>query len=262
MSEQVSIALLKDSKSQVEQNLLRIKTNLIKWPNVDKSDQNRLKITIGNDFKSSNGIIEVMRVELKQIKDPNLEREFKDCITMFKSDIKKYQEDLANKQRDPTDTVQLGSRNDDFELKDKKNSEMTSQELFNKGSNILKDDRAALERVDKRVKEDIDIASQIKNELNRQNEQLDKTQKNLKEMDSSLSRASKQLVGMLKMYATDKIIMCMIGTIVIVIIVIAVLAATNPDAASKLNLPSDIFAPKNNTKSRLLFLNNYNSTQT
>jgi hypothetical protein len=86
-------------------------------------------------------------------------------------------------------------------------------------------------------------------EINRQNEVLDNVNDEIKEIDFSLKRARKQMKTMLKMYATDKIIMCMIVVIILIIIIIIIVAAVGKDKDKNFNVPHDIFNSNSNSGS-------------
>ncbi len=101
------------------------------------------------------------------------------------------------------------------------------------------------------VGEDVDTMREVNRELNRQNEALDNAENNLKEIDFSLKRASKQVKTMFKMYATDKLIMCMIVIILLVIIAIIIASFVGKNDDTNEDQPHDIFTKKNVTSRRL-----------
>ena len=103
------------------------------------------------------------------------------------------------------------------------------------------------------VGEDVDTMKEVNRELNRQNEALDNAENNLKEIDYSLKRAGKQVKTMFKMYATDKLIMCMIVVILLVIIaiIIASFVGSKNDNINE-DQPHDIFTKKNATSRRFI----------
>jgi len=170
--------------------------------------------------------------------------------------LKKVNEEFTLKQNQKKNLGGLLLENE-IELKVKTNKEMNVQELMDKGDNILGQDRQGIERMNRVVKSDIELAKEMEKELAEHQIKLDNTSKDLKEMDYSLARARKQLTTMFKMYATDKIIMCLIVIIVLVIIAIIIVAAVGGDTSNSFNVPHDIFSSTKNsttTTSRILLL--------
>jgi hypothetical protein len=256
MSDTTNLAMLKDNKNQVDSLLEKIRKNLAKNEGLDPSDQTKVANTIYNDFKTINSILDLMKVDIKSLKNEQTEKMFKDQLTQLKQDTKKLNEEFTQKQnkKSALDNLLL----EDIKIKEKANNEMNVQELFNKGDNVVKQSGDAINRVDKKVREQLEMAAEMKRDLHKQSNQIDDTQKNLKEIDYSLKRASKQLATMFKMYATDKIIMCLIIVIVLVIIAIIIVASVGGDKEGNFNVPHDMWITKNTTtteKTRMLFLN-------
>jgi DNA repair exonuclease SbcCD ATPase subunit len=262
MSDAINIATLKDSKSKIESLIEKIKANLKKFDNLEPSEQTRLTNIIYSDFKYANSELDSMKNEVKLLKTEQTEKAFKDHIQTLKAEIKKLQEDFTDKQNQKKDLG--GLLLDDIQIKEKRNDEMNILELKSKGDRILKEDDDAIKRIDKKVLNQLEIADAIKQDLHKQNQKLENTQKDLKEIDYSLARAKKQLVTMFKMYATDKIIMCLIVIIVLVILAIIITAAVGGDKNNSFNVPHNIFSDNQQsttsttaqaqTKTRVLFL--------
>ena len=103
-------------------------------------------------------------------------------------------------------------------------SKMTSQQVMDRGDEILRQDKNALNRIKKTVYHDLDTMKDVNKELLSQREKLENAENDLKEIDYSLNRAGKQLKTMAKMLATDKLILCMIGCIIIVVIAIIIVS--------------------------------------
>lgn len=254
-----SLAMLKDNKAQVELLLEKIKKNMNKWDTLEKSDQTKISNIVYADFKSINTLLDVMKVDLKNLKNEQTEKAFKDHITQLKHDYKKLNEEFVQKQNQKSDLD--GLLLDEIQIKEKTNDQMNILELKNKGDRLVDEQGQAVNRIDKKVNEQLNMAQAIKQDLARQNDKLDDAQKNLKEIDYSLARARKQLSTMFKMYATDKIIMCLIVIIVLVIIAIIIVAAVGGDKNNTFNVPHDIWVAGNKTTTtsttttRILFLN-------
>jgi hypothetical protein len=246
MADTIHIATLKDSKAKIEQILERIKKNLQKFDNLDPSEQDKVSNQIYTDFKYANNELEGMKMEVSNIQAEMSQKAFKDQISILKQEVKKVQDEFTNKQNNKK-TLNNLLVPDDINVKLKGNNELTVQEAINKGNNILAEDRAGINRMNKVIKQDIDIAKQIEQDLEVQNQKLSQTEKDLKEIDYSLNRAGKQLKTMFKMYATDKLIMCMIVVIVLVIIAIIIVGAVGGDKEGKFNVPHDLFTSSSTT---------------
>jgi hypothetical protein len=253
MSENITIATLKDSKGKIEQILERVKKNLGKFSSLDPSEQDRVSNQIYTDFKYANNELESMKIEVGNLQNEQTQKAFKDQTTLLKQEIKKLQEEFTQKQNEKKNLG--GLLVEDINLKVKANNELTYQEAIAKGDGILADDKKAIQRMINTVDQDLAISRQVKKELDDQKEKLEKTDKNLKEIDYSLNRAAKQIATMFKMYACDKLILCMIVVIVLVIIAIIIVAAVGGDKANNFNVPHDIFSNSNSVanKTRILF---------
>ena len=260
MSDAINIATLKDSKQKIEQILERAKKNLQKFDSLDPSEQDKISNQLYTDFKYAGNELEGMKVEVASLTNDANQKAFKDQITLLKQDVRKLQDEFTAKQNQKKNLN--GLLLDDINIKVKANHELNVQEAIDKGDNILREDREGINRMKKVVNTDLGIAKQIEADLEAQNQKLYKTEKDLKEIDYSLNRAGKQLSTMFKMYATDKLIMCMIVIIVLVIIAIIIVGAVGGDKAGNFNVPHDIFTSTSTTTStaaktsRILFIGN------
>lgn len=263
MADTVNIATLRDSKAKIEMILERVNKNIQKFDNLDASEIDKVSNQIYTDLKYANNELEGMKIEVGNVKNEQTQKAFKDQITQLKQSIKKSNDDFTNKQNEKKNMN--GLLLDDINVKIKGNNELTVQEAINKGDNILADDKERIGGMIKTVKNTNNLAIQMNQDLEMQREKLEKTDKNLKEIDYSLNRAAKQIATMLRMYATDKLIMCMIITIVLIIIAIIIVAAVGGNKSGKFNLPNDIFTSSSSnttssttsstTGARMLYLN-------
>jgi hypothetical protein len=246
MTETIYIATIKDYKSKIDQLIERVKKNLGKFDSLDPSEQSNMVKTINNDFKYIEGQIESMKYEVNNIKNEGTHKGFKDQITTTKLEVRKLNDDFVEKQKgmNKLDNLLLP---EDVDIRMKPNSELNVQQVINKGNEILKDDGEAIRRMNVVVNQDKNTAVQIQIDLKNQKEKLEGTSKNLKEINASLKRADKNLKTMFKMYATDKLIMCLIVVIVLVIIAIIITAAVGGDKDNIFNVPHDIFVSNKNT---------------
>ena len=245
MADITSLPMLKDNKLQVENLITKIKNNLNKYEALDKSDQVKLSNIIYGDLKNIDTLINVMKVDVKQLKDENQEKVFNDHISMFKQEYKKLNEEFKEKQNQKSGLDNLLLQ--DIQIQQKPLDQMNILEIKKRGDDVLNAGDDAIGRIERKVEGQIDIINNVKADLERQEKVLVGVQDNLKEIDYSLARARKHLATMFKMYATDKIIMCMIVIILLVIIAIIIVAAVGGDKNNSFNVPHDIWVT-NSTK--------------
>lgn len=123
-----------------------------------------------------------------------------------------------------------------------------SEQLMQRGDKILNADAKAITNMKKVVYGDIDQMKDVNKELDRQNEKLNEVDDNLKDIDYSLEHAGKKVRDMFRIYSKDKLVICMIGFILVIILIIIILAAVGKDKEGKFNVPHDIFSNGNKTK--------------
>ena len=81
----------------------------------------------------------------------------------------------------------------------------------------------------------------VNKELLSQHEKLENAETDLKEIDNSLNRAGKQMKTMAKMIATDKLIMCLIGFILLAVIAVIIIFLVLPSGDEDINAKQDTF---------------------
>eukprot|EP01017_Pseudomicrothorax_dubius_P045710 TRINITY_DN7939_c0_g1_i4.p1 TRINITY_DN7939_c0_g1~~TRINITY_DN7939_c0_g1_i4.p1 ORF type:complete len:170 (-),score=45.35 TRINITY_DN7939_c0_g1_i4:94-603(-) len=101
--------------------------------------------------------------------------------------------------------------------------EMTKEDLFNEGDAKLKASEDAVDRMHKRVNEGIDLGNAINAELLSQREKIEGMTNKVKDTQSVLKRTNELLKYFGRQVVTDKILMCLLFLIVVVIAVIAYL---------------------------------------
>lgn len=233
-SEQALVAELVDNEELIGKYFTKIRNNLEKSKKVDPSDQKRIKTQISNDLKSTQAVIETIKLEIQSLKSEENEKKFKDKLKDFTAKYKSFNEEYKQslENTNQTTVIDLATQ--------KSTGQETSLEMMNKGDAVLDESGKAIERMDKKVADAKDISKNIKQDLKRQMEQLDTTNKNLKEIDFSLGRAMKTLGEMAKIVATDKFIMTIIIFIMILIIAIIIFNIVSP-SKGKYNQVFDIF---------------------
>lgn len=245
MSEAIKIATIKDHNKQIDDKFKTIRNNLSKFEAADSSERRNLTDRLKSDFKLVNMHFESMKDEVDTLKDENTYKSYKDQITLVKLEIKKLEEDFVNKQNKAYQTSNLLLEEVNIELKQK--GPMTVQQAFDRGDKALNQADKMIDNMERKVKDANDIANEIQIEQAKQLEKLSGAKKDLKDIDSSLKRSDNNLKTMLRMYATDKLIMCMIILIVLLIITIIIIGAVGGDKEGKFNVPHDIFVSGNSS---------------
>lgn len=67
--DQTLIAELSDNEGLINKYFTKIRSNLDKLKGLDPSDQKRVKTQINNDLKSTNAVIETMKLEIQSLKE-------------------------------------------------------------------------------------------------------------------------------------------------------------------------------------------------
>ena len=253
-----SVATLQDYQSAIERNFKTIEKEFKEFNGADASRQNLALGSLTTNQSTVKTNIGLMRMELSNLKDDNNIKKWQEIIEKLQAKNEEYKKrilELKNKKEKNNNDDSIDINNDNIDVK-----KLTSKQAMNYGDKILEDDNQRIKNMKKIVGEDIGTMKEVNKELERQNEVLDNAEKDLKDIDYSLKRAGQQIKTMFKMYATDKLIMCMIVVIVLVIIaiIIASIVGKNKDNSNQ-NLPHDIFSNKKNTTTRkLMFFMDFN----
>ena len=251
MSLAIKIATIKDCNTKIEDKLKSIRSNLVKLESSETSERRNLTDKLKSDFKLINVHFEAMKDEVDTIKDENTYKSYKDQITLIKLEIKRLEEEFAAKQTKAYQASNLLI--DDVNIEMKNVGPVTVQQAFDRGDKAVDGADKIINNIEKKVKSANEIANEIQIEQAKQIEKLTGTKKDLKAINSSLKRSDNNIKTMVKMYATDKLIMCLIILIVLIIITIIIIGAVGGDKAGNFNVPHDIFvSSKNTTSTRLL----------
>lgn len=215
-----SIAILQDYQSSIDTSFKKIDKSTKDFEVSDQSQQNLIINNVSLELSSAKTNIGLMKMELSNLKEEGNIGKWQEIITELNSRHDSYKS-LINQMKNKRNKI----IDDPLDVDAKVDlSKMTSQEVMNKGDNILNADREAINRMKKVVNQDLDTMKEVNKELLSQNEKLENADKDLKEIDYSLNRAGKQIKTMAKMYATDKLILCMILCIILVIIAIVIVS--------------------------------------
>lgn len=230
---------IKDYIDAANNQFKKIPPLLNAWSASSLAEKKGLQIKIENSLKSANSYIGNIKMEIEGLTDENLEKKYRDELQKLKQEYKRLSDDFENKKND-TNVVDFR----DIELSDKPIDKMNIQEAFDRGDQRVKESGQIINNIQKNVRECNDQAVLIKQELEKQNEQLGNIQGELSEIDESLKRSNKTMRQILRGLATDKFILCMIVVIVLIIIAIIIVAAVGGDPNNNFNVPHDLFGPK------------------
>ena len=215
-----SIAILEDYKSAIDTSFMKMEKSAKNFDESDQSQQNIILNSLNTDLNSCKTNIGLMKMEVSNLKEEGNINKWQQIISQLQVNHDNYSKQILqmkNKRNKVVDDpLSIDARAD--------LSKMTTQQVMDRGDNLLRADREAIDRMKKVVNQDLDTMKEVNKELLNQGEKIDNAEKELKEIDYSLNRAGKQIKTMAKMYATDKLIMCMILCILLVIIAIIIVS--------------------------------------
>ena len=234
-----SIATLQDYKATIERIFKRIDKQISSFNSSESSQQNIIFSQLKTSLDETKNNLSLMKMEIANLSEQK-QQEWENELSKLQTKnniLKQKVIELQNKKQNEINV------NDELDINKKIDvSKLTSQQAIDRGNKILDDDDRAIKNMKKIVGQDLTTMKDVNVELNRQQEALEIADKNLTEIDYSLKRAGQQIKTMFKMYATDKLIMCMIIVIVLVIITIIILSAVGKKKnGGKSNIPTDIF---------------------
>ena len=217
-----NIATLQDYQFLIETSFKKMEKLTKDFTILDQSQQNISLNTLNKEYENVKINIGLMNSELSSLKEETNSIKWKKiiCDLQLIQDSYKVKIDKMKNKKNNNNII-----NDPLSIDIKVDmTQMSSQQVINRGDNILHSDRGAIGRMKKIVNKDLDTMREINRELLGQNENLENSGKEIKEIDYSLNRAGKQIKTMAKIFATDKLIICMIFFILFVIIAIIILS--------------------------------------
>ena len=232
-----SIAILQDYQSSIDSSFKKMEKSSKQFNGSDQSQQNLIISSLNTELSQVKTNIGLMKIELSNLKEPSNMSKWQKIISQLQKEHDTFKEQIYQMRNKKSD-----ASSDPLSIDVRVNmSQMTSQQVMNRGDDILSADRDAINRMKKVVNNDLDTMKDVNKELINHNEKLENAGRDLKEIDYSLNRAGKQIKSMAKMYATDKLIMCMILCILLVVIAIIVVSLFF-DGGETENAPHDSFS--------------------
>lgn len=241
------IAELLDYQNTIEKDLQKLDKKLSEYSSADYSSKTVIKRDVQKRLKSIKTNISIMRKESASLKlEENISKineVIEELEEKYKSAKQKFIEIESRNSGEKPDEVDPLDININIDKK-----KYNSEQLMQRGDKILNADAKAITNMKKVVYGDIDQMKDVNKELDRQNEKLNEVDDNLKDIDYSLEHAGKKVRDMFRIYSKDKLVICMIGFILVIILIIIILAAVGKDKDGKFNVPHDIFSNGNKTK--------------
>ena len=235
-----SIAILQDYQSSIENSFKKIERLLNDAEGAELSQQNLAVNNINNELKAIKGNIGLIKFEIANLKEESNRTKWNEITAQINSRTDSYKERLdqlrsGHSSNDINDPMNIDAKVD--------LSKLTSQQVMDRGDKILNADKDAINRMKKVVYQDLDTMKEVNKELLIQHEKLENADNDLKEIDNSLNRAAKQMKTIAKMIATDKLILCLIGFILLAIIAVVIIFFVLPskDEDGSQNAKQDSF---------------------
>ncbi|XP_038903143.1 novel plant SNARE 11 isoform X2 [Benincasa hispida] len=116
-------------------------------------------------------------------------------------------------------------------------SNMTNQQLIDKGNRMMDETDEAIERSKKVVQETVNVGTETAAALKAQTEQMSRIVNELDSIHFSLKKASKLVKELGRQVATDKCIMALLFIIVLGVIAIIIVKLVNPDNKDIRDIP-------------------------
>ena len=215
-----NIAMLEDYKFAIDTSYKKMERLTNEFNGADQSQQNIILNNLNIEMSSTKTNIGLMKMEVSNLKEEGNINKWQEIISELQSNHDLFATKILQMKNKRNNIV-----DDPLSIDVKADlSKMSSQQVMDRGDKILEADRNAINRMKNIVNQDLDTMKEVNKELLSQNEKLENADKDLKEIDYSLNRAGQQIKTMAKMYATDKLIMCMILCIMLAIIAIVIVS--------------------------------------
>jgi len=250
MNDNIIIDSLKDLQNSIEKSFEEIDKKIKAYNKGDKKQKNLTKKYILKELELIKKNNNQIKLDSESISRESIKEEWVKIHNKYKSKIKEYKEKINDLESAQANIGEGQEQEDDYKDPDAKVNldELNVEQAMKRGDEILNADENALNNMGKVVHEDVDIMKDANKELERQKEQLDVADTDLKEMEFSIERARKKITNIFKLYASDKCITCLIVVILIIIITIIIVSACGGDNKNNFNVPHDIFGSNENGK--------------
>lgn len=243
MADNNSIATLKDEQEKIINEFETVDKEFEKFEKYSYSEKNASLRKMKTALDRIKNHIDLMKIEFSDLQETKNQLAWETTINQNK---KKYQEYLKKSEEKKENMINknlLTENNDPEDIDREYNKDnMNIEQAFKRGDKILKEDRNIIDNMAKTVDGDVRVMKDVNIQLDQQAEKLEGADKDLKDIDYSLKRAGKQMTQILKMYATDKIIMCLIVVLLLIIVVVIILGCVKGKNSNSNKGTTDIFS--------------------
>ncbi|KAG6407531.1 hypothetical protein SASPL_130523 [Salvia splendens] len=146
---------------------------------------------------------------------------------------KQYSSSLENKRVDLFEGPSEGFAEDNVLLA----SNMTNQQLLDRGHNMMDETDQAIDRAQKVVHETINVGTETSAALKAQTEQMSRIVNELDSIHFSIKKASKLVKEIGRQVATDRCIMALLFLIVVGVIAVIIVKIVNPNNKEIRDIP-------------------------
>ena len=243
MADNNSIATLKDEQEKIINEFETVDKEFEKFEKYSYSEKNASLRKMKTALDRIKNHIDLMKIEFSDLQETKNQLAWETTINQNK---KKYQEYLKKSEEKKENMINknlLTENNDPEDIDREYNKDnMNIEQAFKRGDKILKEDRNIIDNMAKTVDGDVRVMKDVNIQLDQQAEKLEGADKDLKDIDYSLKRAGKQMTQILKMYATDKIIMCLIVVLLLIIVAVIILGCVKGKNSNSNKGTTDIFS--------------------
>jgi len=180
-----NIAILEDYKFSIDNSFQKMDKSMKEFEGADQSQQNMIISVINSDLSQVKTNIRLMKMEFSNLKEENNTNKWQENISTLNSKYDEYKSKMSQ-MKNAKNSINDDPNNIDVRVG---MSNMSSQQVIDRGIKILNADRDAINRMKKVVNEDLNTMKDVNKKLLSQNEKLDNAHKDLEEIDYSLNRA-------------------------------------------------------------------------
>ena len=243
-----TISILKDIQKSIDENFGEIDKKIKSYNKAEKREKNSIKKSIKKNLDYIKNNKSQMKTELDYLKNEENKDKWEKILDEIDSKIQECELKMDN-----LDSIQVDNeeeKNDYMDPDAKVDlNELNAEQATKRGDAIQDANDEAIDNMGKIIHKDVDIMKDVNKELERQKDQFDVADAELKEIDFSINRARKKITSLFKLYASDKCITCLIVVIMVIIVTIIIVSACGGDNKNNFNVPHDIFGTNNKTSS-------------
>ena len=250
------IEILKDKQASSEKCMEALDKKIKSYDKTNKS-----LMDIKNLLQILDNNISQMKQEIYNLQNEENRNEWKEKRSKLKSKSDEYKETINNlelakfKKKGNDDSIDNVDHLDPDAKVD--HNKLTAQQEMDRGNAIMNRDDEILAGAAQTLDGDVKVIIDTNKILDKNEEKIDKVNADLKEIDFSIGRARQTITNMFKLYASDKLITCLIVVILLIIVTIIIVSACGGDNKNNFNVPHDVFDTNNKTNTNIKNSSNY-----